>query len=189
MSDEIIRINESERMFIALPVPEGAVSKLEKAVGEFGMYLESNVPIERWHMTMFFMGEVQNPKQFYKRLPDVIPLPFLPTLHITYVGRGEKRDQLWAIAEKSQSLKDLRMEIIRKLRKLRFPMTDAQRKNKDPFVPHVRLAKFNDVAMRMGLADSAINSSFAIKSANVYISRLGPDGPKYYCVKSMSLTS
>ena len=167
MSDEIIRINESERMFIALPVPEGAVSKLEKAVGEFGMYLESNVPIERWHMTMFF----------------------LPTLHITYVGRGEKRDQLWAIAEKSQSLKDLRMEIIRKLRKLRFPMTDAQRKNKDPFVPHVRLAKFNDVAMRMGLADSAINSSFAIKSANVYISRLGPDGPKYYCVKSMSLTS
>lgn len=185
MSDDLIKIGESERMFVALPVPDAALPKLNKAVGEFKPYLKSTVPQEQWHMTMFFMGEVPNPKQFYKRLPDTISLPFLPTVHFTYIGRGEKRDNLWAFAEKSQGLMDVRFKIIKALRKLRFPMSDSQRKNKDRFLPHVRLADFNEVSMMMGLADAPVNASFAIKSANVYISRQCPEGPKYYCVKEM----
>lgn len=168
--------DRTARMFIGLPVPEQARTSLtEVARGRYGEYFEHLVPEENWHMTLFWFGNVRNPSQYMGRLEQPMARAFVPTVTLTHIGRGENRDQLWAYGLPTKGLVDLRAAIKMRLNKIRFP----QPVDKKQFAPHIRLANMYPTIRSLGMADTPVRETYAIREAYLYSSEIRHGGSKY----------
>lgn len=162
----------SARIFIATPVPTQVVQAVQAALPEYQPYTERVVEASRWHLTLLWLGEVENPKQYYSRLRKAIPQQFVPTVRLTHLGRGKRRSQLWAYAEASVNLQNIRTQIIDRLRRMRFPLPDAVLHR--PFIPHIHVGDLYPIVLGIGLADYPLQTSFTIREAHAY--RSHPSG-------------
>lgn len=131
-------------------------------------------------MTLLFLGEVKNHQQYLGRLQQPMRLAFVPTVSVTYVGRGKNRDQLWAYINPTSNLQTVRSELRERLRSMRFPL---QPDNK-PFVPHIRLASFYPMARSLGIADVPAPLTFTTSEAYLYKSVLEEGKPPKYTVET-----
>lgn len=162
------------RVFVSLPVPHQIGERVRESFAHFAHVIREPVPIPRWHVTLAWLGEVYNPKQYYSRLTKPLGHSFVPTVRILHVGRGRNREQLWAYVEPANNLLAIRDELTRRLKTMRFQFPDEMRQQ--PFIPHITVAKLYDHAGRLGLADYPTPCSFAVKEAHVWRSDLTPQG-------------
>jgi len=174
------------RLFLALPVPESVCTRLaEAAQAHFGQYFDRLIPAERWHVTLFFFGEVRNHAQYLGRLKAPLSQAFVPTISLTHIGRGAARDQLWAHITPTPALLTLRESLAERLRKIHFPRPAEFR----TFKPHIHLANFYPTVRGMGLADTPFSSAYAVSEAYLYQSILSHEGPTYTKLATISLGS
>lgn len=178
---------ETHRMFIALPVPQNIATAVSKAFDQYPQYLERRVPEQKWHVTLLWLGDVENPEQYMSRLRKDMIQSFLPTVRVTHVGRGKQRKQLWAYIDPAVAITTIRNEVIARLKSMRFPIPDQERKR--PFIPHIHIADLYDVAGGIGLADYPVPVSFAAREANIVYSTLTPQGSVYETVGTIRLSA
>lgn len=152
-------------MFLGLGVPEHVRERLkEEARRSFGNYFKDFVPEENWHLTLFFFGDIKNPEQYLPRLKQPLPQAFVPTISITHIGRGAKRDQLWAYVNPTAGFLSLRDSLDERLRKIHFPRPVQERK----YIPHLRLATFYPTVSGLGVTDVGIQLAYATQEAYLY---------------------
>lgn len=176
------------RMFIGLPVPERARAPiLEAAQTYFPQYLEKFIASSDWHVTLAFLGDIVNPTQYLGRLSRPLPQAFVPTVSVTHIGRGLQRNQLWAYIQPSQSLTQLRAELLERLGEIRFPTPHRLRQER--FVPHIRIAKFYHMARPLGMSDAAVMTTFAVHALSVYRSELHPEGAQHSALATIPLSN
>src|SRR5687768_16160184 len=153
------------RLFLGLEVPDATKTRLvEVTQKHFGQYFDKLIPTERWHLTLFFFGDVRNHAQYLGRLKQGLPQAFVPTVSITHIGRGAQRDQLWAYVTPTPALLSLREALSERLRKIHFPRPGEFR----TFKPHIHLANFYPAVRGMGIADAPFPSAYAISEAYLY---------------------
>lgn len=172
----MIRTDTRVRLFVAVPIPALIQKNLIAALNSFPQYIEQTIDQERWHLTLVFLGEVENPRQYWSRLTKALPQAFMPTISITHIGRGLQRDQLWAYAHPTAILFNLYRELGQRLRGMRFPLP---RQQYDDFVPHVHVANLYPMARGIGIADAAVTTTFSVRELLVYRSVPGAHGSQY----------
>lgn len=191
MTEEIQRQQETSvldrpdtvvRLFLGLPVPESVKSKIRQtAENHFGKYFAQLIPEERWHVTLFFFGNVHNHAQYIGRLSQALPQAFVPTVSVTHLGRGARREQLWAFIQPTPGLLALREALDIRLRKIHFPRPVGNR----TFRPHISLAQFYPVVQGMGMADVPCQTAYAVKEAYLYQSTVPHEGPRYSIIATI----
>ncbi|MFH1354292.1 MAG: RNA 2',3'-cyclic phosphodiesterase [bacterium] len=167
------------RLFLAIPIPEQITNALEQAMQHYPQYVEKMVPKENRHLTLLWLGEVKNYAWYLRRLSGKMPQHFLPAITLTHVGRGLRREQLWAYAHETNVLKNVRRQVRRRVIKLRIPKMQTSKMEKELFVPHVRLANLHPASRGIGLADYPVGVTFTAKQIVIYSSELKKEGAKY----------
>ena len=165
------------RTFLALPIPARIASSIQPAHANFAHVTEKMVPVENWHVTIAWLGETPNPRQYVSRIRKPVPQPFTPAIRLIYLGRGRKRNQLWVYVEKNQVLENIRTEMIKRLKKVRFPIPEETLKNE--FVPHIHVGDFYPSAGGVGLADVPLTTNFSAQEVVWYQSQRTLEGTHY----------
>jgi 2'-5' RNA ligase len=174
------------RLFIALPIPDHARRHLREAVQHFRDSLAREPAEDRWHLTLLFLGEVDDAVDWPRHLPELaakLPKLFIPTVTLTHAGRGRASGQLWAYAQAAGPLMDVQLTLQRETANV-----VQQRAERRAFVPHVRLAALKPEAKNTALADVPLSVSFAAREAELWRSDLKQSPPVYEKLGVMSLT-
>jgi 2'-5' RNA ligase len=175
------------RLFIAVAIPEQVRARLRKALEHFSEYVREAPSDNRWHLTLVFLGEVEETEKFRQQLPDLaraLPKLFTPTVTLTHAGPGRAKGQLWAYAQPTGPLMDIQLTLQEKVAQL-VPGT-AQRR---AFVPHVRLASLKPEAKGAVLADYPLGLSFAVREAQLWHSDISSGRPHYETMGTITLAA
>ncbi len=165
------------RVFLAVPAPQHVQESVQGVIPNFAHVTDKMVPGSNWHITLAWLGEVMNPQQYVARLSKPLRQSFTPGFRLMYLGRGRKRDQLWAYVEKNQVLLNIREELLQRLKKMRFPIPAET--IKQDFVPHIHVGDFYPAAGGVGLADVPLTVNFSVPAVILYSSLLTPQGVQY----------
>lgn len=177
--------NDSARLFLAIPVPSKPEAVLAKGVQEYAPYLERKIPPANWHITVAWLGNVQNYTQYIGKICEAIPQPFLPVATVTHMGKGIKPHLLWAYVSKTNILNNVRGTLVARLKEMDFPLPkDIDRE----FVPHITLAHFTEEAIHMPTADHPVPTSWSVKEAVLYQSIFAETGIQYKHLHSIPFT-
>lgn len=173
------------RLFLSVSIPPLVNKALEEAMRPYQPYIENEVTPVRRHLTLVFLGEVENPKQYYSRLLKDMPQTFVPTINLTHVGRGLHRMQLWAFGHPTNSLLNLREQVLMRLKKMRCPLPEDQADRE--FVPHIHIANLYAMSRSVGLADQPLSTQFTVPTIELYKSTRSPDGLTYHLEGAIGL--
>lgn len=168
------------RLFLGVSIPPATQAVFEETLAAFPQYVEKMIPPAHWHLTLAFLGEVENPQQYLSRLLKPLPQTYVPTVSVMHVGRGLHRMQLWAYAHPSTSLLNVREQLLDRLRTMRFPLP----KDINDFVPHVHLATLYPMARGIGIADYPCATRFVINEINLYESLQLGESRQVYKVRA-----
>ena len=171
------------RLFLGVTIPPATRHIFQQALQQFPQYIEKTLPESRWHLTLAFLGDVENPQQYLARLLKPLPQTYVPTVSAMHIGRGLQRVQLWSYVHPSTSLLNLRTQLINRLRTMRFPLP----KTGDDFVPHVHLANLYPMARGIGIADYPCAARFALRHIHLYESLSLATGATYVIRGSIAL--
>lgn len=174
------------RLFIALPIPDKARAPLLAAAKHYPEYLKRTIPAQRWHLTLLFLGDIANPREYVSRLAKPLVQTYLPTVNITHAGRGLHRLHLWAWATPTPVLEHIRQALVERLKKMRFRFPPQVLDQE--FAPHVHIGNFWPVSRSLGLADYPAQTSFAAPLAHIYRSQPTARGVEYIIEASIPLT-
>lgn len=167
------------RLFVALAVPTEQRESLSRL--RHGVRDARWVPEENMHLTLRFIGEVQEPRlpEIAEALRHVRGEPFSLTLSgIGHFQNGRRIRSLWAGIEKSDSLNQLQSRVDAALRAAGLP-PDGRR-----FTPHVTLARLkNGAAHQVGswIETNALfrAAPFLVSEFVLFESYLGHTGATY----------
>jgi len=173
------------RLFLGISIPAPARATITATFSQFPHYIEKTIAEERWHLTLLFLGDVENPQQYLSRLLKPNPQAYVPTVSVMHVGRGLNRLQLWAYCHPSTSLLNLQTQFADRLRTMRFPFP----KNKATYVPHIHLANLYPMARGIGIADVACATRFAVTQVHLYESLPLGNSSTYTIRASIPLTT
>lgn len=176
---------ERARLFLGISIPAPARKAIAATFPQFSHYIEKTIAEDRWHLTLLFLGDVENPQQYLSRLLKPNPQAFVPTVSVMHVGRGIQRLQLWAHCHPSTSLLNLQTQFADRLRTMRFPFP----KNKDAYTPHIHLANLYPMARGIGIADAACATRFAFTQVHLYESLPLGNSSTYTIRASIPLTT
>lgn len=176
---------ERARLFLGVSIPAPARKIIAATFPQVEHYIEKTIPEERWHLTLLFLGDVENPQQYLSRLLKPNPQAFVPTVSVMHVGRGLQRLQLWAHCHPSTSLLNLQTQFADRLRTMRFQFP----KNKDEYKPHIHLANLYPMARGIGIADVACSTRFAVTQVHLYESLPLGNSSTYTIRASIPLTT
>jgi 2'-5' RNA ligase len=125
------------RAFLALPVPEPALTALVAAQSE--LPTGRAVPEENLHLTMFFLGDLSEPA--LADLDEILSSTPLPHAELRFTGLGTfaeiERGLIFAAVEPSPDLVALQAKVARAVR---MAGLDLPRRR---FRPHVTLTRAN----------------------------------------------
>ncbi len=169
------------RVFLALPLPEGVMSSLR--VQQFLLPLPKAVEPENFHLTLVFLGEVQDwvLEAAHERFLDVRVAPFDLGLQGMGMFGGAKPRAVWAGVAPSEPLARLQGKLAHAARAAGIAVEGRK------FQPHVTLGMFHppapEEAMRIERA-VAQGAGFAAGPWEVdhfclYESHLSPKGARY----------
>lgn len=182
-----VLIDTKQRIFIGVPIPINSLKSVQASFQEYQQYISSPITPAKWHLTILYLGEINNPKQYYSRLRKPVSLSFVPTVRITHIGRGLNKHQLWAYVEDSVILNNIRGELVRRLKSMRFNFADTTELG-DGFVPHIAIANLFRMAGGVGLADYPLTLSFAVTQAHIFRSTLAGESTTYHIEDTIPFT-
>lgn len=165
------------RVFLGLDIPDFVKQSLYEGMKAYDRYIERTIPDERWHITLLFLGETANPKQYYSRLSKPLPQAYVPMVHVAYLGRGFHRGQLWAYINPTPLLMNIRNDLVVRLKKLRFPIPHKSLLGE--YAPHIAIAKLYSMSRGVGMPDEPISMTFAARDAYLYQSHFGKGTVRY----------
>lgn len=169
------------RAFLALPVPETLEATL--TIAQHRLPIPRPVPRENFHVTMAFLGDVQEP--VLEELHNALELTTLPRVAIELYGfgtfGGNEPDNLHARVKLTPDLETLHARVGKLVR--RAGITLEARK----FVPHVTLGRFRKFEVLPETLAKALGDYGALRSApmpapnlTLYRSTLRHDAPPLY---------
>jgi 2'-5' RNA ligase len=168
------------RLFVAVPIPAEVRTRLRSVLDHYQDHLQSAIPEERWHLTFLFLGTVPNVSEVLADLTPDLPQLFVPTVMLTHLGVGKAPFQLWAYAQPSTALANVRLALCRRAN--RGDPARALTELKRSFVPHVRLASLKRSQEQTMLAASPLTVTFAVRQLHIYRSELDGGAPRYETV-------
>ena len=176
-----------EDFLIGAPVPERVASILQASMDVYPQYIEQRLPAAQWYISLAYLGEVENPAQYYSRLRKPLVQAFLPTVQLTHVGRGRPlRQELWAFAEATPVLLGIRAQLVARLKKMRFKFpTDKLRQE---YIPHITIGHLFSQVGHLGIADVAAVTSFGLHAVHVYSRRTAQSGTTITIEETIALS-
>lgn len=167
------------RQFIAIPLPEKVIAKIEDVKAPFrGIKGLKPVRSENLHLTLLFLGDTGTDDKI-ARLGNIIFKPF--TLSTTSVKLFPERKPrlIWIELKDSYELVDLYNKIA--------PIFEVN----EGYKAHITIARikwllpqdYRFIAGEIDLANP-FETGFTVNNFNLYSSQLRPDGPVYRVVES-----
>lgn len=175
------------RLFVGIPMPEMVVERLSGLA--FGLPGARWVPPENYHLTLRFLGEVdEGTAQDVGEALDHVTGPAFPLAlsGLGSFGKGHKQHALWAGVTDSDPLLHLQARIESAL--VRSGQPAEQRK----YSPHVTLAYLQDtppakLANYMGANGLFLAGPFTVDRYCLYESMPGKSGPTYHILQEYPL--
>ena len=184
-----------KRLFVAIDVDEvtrGAVEDISTSLRQDPRTQKLGratwVNKKRMHLTLHFVADADQGMQDRLRAAVARPLPIAPfTLGFQDLGffpaRGSPRVLWLGISDGLDQVRRVHQEIERRL--------GSRQGAKDPFNPHLTLARFRDRVSRDQIAEIAAFPAAAgpspIDRVTLYESRLSPQGPTYVALAEAPL--
>jgi 2'-5' RNA ligase len=186
------------RLFVAIEIEEGVAEQIVRLSNELRRRVETRapsarltwVPRERLHLTIRFIGEVDEPRAEEIRAALASPLD-TPAFELALEGAGAFPEHgpprvLWAgITHGARELISLEREVSSRLAQRDIPAEGR------PYRPHLTLARVRDAkglrtqTLFDGL-DGTLGAS-AVRTITLFQSRLSPKGPTYLPLQSTIL--
>ncbi len=175
------------RLFIGFAIPEHVKTVLKKTIKtHYHEHIQQLVPHERWHITVVFLGNVDSPQNFYHELSKPLIQTHVPVVKMTHVGPGLPNHQLWAYANATPALQQIKTDIRQRLASVGLALS-AQEEER-PYVPHIRLADLTEsTSGPFRLSDTPSSVSFPVKEAHIYRSHQSEGGVRYTIEASITL--
>lgn len=173
------------RLFVAVALPEPVTQRLQTLADAYGAVVARMVPAEQWHLTLHFLGQVENWRSLLHQLTPAITWPFVPTITLTHVGPGAAGGQLWAYARSTPALEQLQRTIVQRCAAAIPGHVQPVRRE---FLPHVRLAKLADEANTRLLAAVPVHETFIVTRVQLYRSEFNQQGVRYTELASCAIT-
>lgn len=180
----------SKRLFIGVPLSEGVKEKIEpifQKLKETGADLLL-VPLENLHLTVKFMGEVEegkiqeivdplkdlasSQKEFALKLDQIGVFPSLQMINVIWIG-GKSKEFTQLMKETNRLLKGFR-------------------ENEHEEVPHLTLARVksgkNKEKLQQLIPNLPFLANLVVTKFVLYESELTPQGPKYKIIEEFELS-
>lgn len=167
-----------DTLFLAFPVPASVTELLSPIYGHYTSVIESRTPWEKLHVTLLWLGEAEVPAYQIKKLLKPLPQSFMPAVRLTHVGRGRKRQQLWAYGEALGPIINIREQLIARLKDIKWQLPKQEPRN--PYTPHITVAKLYDQLSHIGIADTTLITSFAVNEVVLYKSSVSASKTSVY---------
>ncbi len=186
----------SARLFIGLPIPDAAKHTIRQSMKSFRDHIERYTDEVDWHVTLVFLGEVDEYEPYITALIKPLPRTFVPTVSFTHLGYGRQHHQLWAYVHRTAALDALKQDIENRL--LTAGHSGWKQYQKSHFVPHVRVATLKrEESDGPRLPDVLSSRLFTATQAHVYRSwpreqvsaARGAAASRYETVGTIALTS
>lgn len=168
------------RAFIALPLPEAIRNQL--TVTQFLLPLPRPVPPANMHLTLAFLGKVNEPDlaELDTALARLRAAPLSLALAGLGVFGGDKPRNVHARLAPAPALDHLQARIAQTVRSMGLPLEGKR------FVPHVTLGRFapgqvsaGELAKAMGEIGAVTSPPFTVDRFTLYRSLLRAEGPVY----------
>lgn len=177
---------EHHRLFFGIEIPQPVKQAIETSLRAFPQALHQMVSPDRWHITLFFLGECPDIRGYTSRLKKPIPQAFLPTVHVTHLGRGLAPNQVWAYVAPSPILDEIRAGLLERLKKMRLP--SPLLRASQSFVPHIHVADLPADKNSSLASDSLIKAVFPLKEITLFESKKTEAGLMYMKELGIPLT-
>jgi len=174
----VTRTDKKVRLFIGLPIPEDVVRELHDKLRGYRSYIKKTVPMENWHITVMFMGEVGWQEDKLALLGEKMPQAFIPTVTLTHIGKGTKEDQLWVYVRSTKVLSELREQIKNRINQAK--LLGGELGDCRLFTPHVTLATLRADRNTRLVADEPVSAMWRADKLYIYRSELRASGAQYY---------
>lgn len=171
------------RLFFAIELPENAIAYLSELQKDLDIDKIRLVSPSRMHITLCFLGEIDDPERIISAVKDIKHNRFI--LKLSEVGGFPDRAQpkvIWAGVKESSELAGLHRKILSSL--------DVE----DSFSPHITLGRIRsyeqDVSKRLASRMKALKLKplgFRIDSFKLLSSELLSTGPSYKEVAEFKL--
>lgn len=175
------------RLFIGLAIPDEAALRIRLSSRKFRESIEERLPRHRWHITLFFLGEIADWERYRETLLEPIASTFVPTVRLTHLGRGLAKGQLWVYVEPNPQLSHLHRTIKRRVRASGMPMAGSNHER--PFVPHIHVANLKKGEAAMPLPDWPLLTTFSAREAYIFESATVEGERKYEPVGTLQLVA
>ena len=188
------------RLFVAIEIEEGVAQQIVRLSNELRRRVETRahsarltwVPRERLHLTIRFIGEVDEPRAEEIRAALASPLD-TPAFELTLEGAGAFPRHgpprvLWAgITHGERELIALEREVGSRLAQCGIPAEGR------PYRPHLTLARVRDAkGLRTSTLFDGLDGTLGasvVRTITLFQSRLSPKGPTYLALQSTNLQS
>ncbi len=165
------------RLFVAVDLSPELTSELEKIEAELADTPLRFMPPKDIHLTLKFLGEVQEAKldKVKVALSEVAFSPF--KLQTTKLGTFPR--VFWLGVKLTKDLAQLQKNIQRAVRP--FALNDPR-----PYKPHLTIARFRSPDDRKHAVDRRIEIKWKVEHFTLYKSTLTPRGPVYEALARFS---
>ncbi len=165
-------------------IPAEVQDIIREAAQHYDKQMLREVPEDRWHVTMAFLGGITDKEKYLPALTASLAQAFVPAISITHLGEGKKKGQLWAYVNITNQLQLLHDEVLARVESagVRLPEEVTTR----PFVPHVRIGDVKPG--KFGVLDAPAIATFRFAELQVLQSHQ-MDGEIHYSTEgAISLT-
>src|SRR3989344_97489 len=171
----------TKRVFVSIDLPPGIKEKILREQVP-GIYWIKWMNVKNFHITVSFLGDLR-PDQI-EQAKEVLSMVSgnFPKFSLTIPRFEGERDMLWALFERSESLRDLHDALKDEFRSRR--LTKSERRG---FVAHVLVGKSKTGRKKTMLPEKIEPLSFEANKINLYESELTPDSATNTLIQSFPL--
>lgn len=187
-----------KRIFVSIPLERHFMSVFAKYRDTHG-----RIPYLRWtpekklHITLMFIGSIptEHVADVSRVLAEVVQThaPFsLQLKKVSYAPPDRQADMVWAYFEQSDALDTLAHDVHRGLCEVGVIPGDSFKNGRDTILPHVTLARFNDVHIRrlMDLRRTELEGHhLLVEDIHLMESTSTPHGAVYTLLSSYALNT
>ena len=176
-----------KRLFVAIEIPPMVRAQFYGLEEELGVKNSRWVKEENWHVTVLFLGEVEEEKIYgiseglMKAAGEMEPFKLI-LKEARIQPPGKEARMVWAVFEESKEFLELAERVKNKLKKI----LDVKDSFKDGKTPHITLARFDGFS-GVKAERVKLNGGFEVREIILMESELLGGGSRYTEIGSFAL--